>query len=169
MINFLKKLKYNFNSIQKISEIQVCFLQAYDWLHLYERYGCNFQIGGNDQQGNIVAGYDLIQRIHNKMVFGLTVPIVTNEEGDKYGKTGGNAIWLSGDKTSPFQFYQFLIRTKDSEVENLLKLFSFESVQRISEIMAEHKNKPEKRLAQKILANEVTTLVHGGREFSFIF
>ncbi|KAL0279680.1 UNVERIFIED_CONTAM: hypothetical protein PYX00_001183 [Menopon gallinae] len=143
------------------TEFSYQILQAYDWLHLYEHHNCRFQIGGNDQTGNIWAGFDLIQRIHNKRVFGLTVPLMTNEEGDKYGKSGGNAIWLSRLKTSAFQLYQFFIRTKDSEVQKLLMLYTFESVPRVLEIMKEHWKDPEKRLAQRFLAEEVVRLVHG--------
>lgn len=137
--------------------------QAYDWLHLYQNHNCHFQVGGNDQLGNIVSGYDLIQKFYNKPVYGLTVPLITTEEGDKFGKSAGNAIWLSKEKTSAFQLYQFFIRIKDSDVQKLLMLFTFETMPKILEIMNEHWKTPHKRLAQKILAENIIKLVHGGR------
>lgn len=136
--------------------------QAYDWLHLVREYNCLFQLGGSDQMGNLVTGHELISRVVDKSVYGLTLPIITNEEGDKFGKTAGNAVWLNGNKTSPFSFYQFFVRVPDSEVENLLKLFTFLPLKQINEIMTAHRQMPELREAQRTLAKEVTLLVHGG-------
>ncbi|XP_049852334.1 tyrosine--tRNA ligase, mitochondrial [Schistocerca gregaria] len=143
------------------TEFTYQIFQAYDWLYLLENYDCRFQIGGSDQMGNIVSGHDLISRVSNRKVYGLTVPLVTTETGNKFGKSEGNAIWLNREKTSPFELYQFFIRSRDSEVENLLKLFTFYSTGKINEIMQQHKVKPEARLAQKKLAEQVTVLVHG--------
>ncbi|KAK6642804.1 hypothetical protein RUM43_004306 [Polyplax serrata] len=145
------------------TEFSYQILQAYDWLHLYQNHNCHFQVGGNDQLGNIVSGYDLIQKFYNKPVYGLTVPLITTEEGDKFGKSAGNAIWLSKEKTSAFQLYQFFIRIKDSDVQKLLMLFTFETMPKILEIMNEHWKTPHKRLAQKILAENIIKLVHGAK------
>jgi len=135
--------------------------QAYDWLHLFNEYNCLFQLGGNDQMGNIMSGQELISRKKNVKVYGLTVPLITTESGDKYGKSAQNAIWLNSDKTSAFELYQFLIRTADADVEKLLKMFTFLSLAEISELMRKHKETPDKRIPHETLAQQVTTLVHG--------
>ncbi|XP_037048996.1 tyrosine--tRNA ligase, mitochondrial-like [Bradysia coprophila] len=135
--------------------------QAYDWLHLLKEHDCRFQLGGSDQMGNLVAGHRLIGRTAKKSVYGLTLPLITNEEGNKFGKSAGNAIWLDQDKTSPFSFYQFFIRIADSEVENLLKLLTLLPLKEIDEIMVQHKQVPELRQAQRKLAQQITLLVHG--------
>lgn len=151
------------------TEFSYQIFQAYDWYHLYKLYKCKFQIGGSDQMGNIMSGQELISRIDNKIVYGLTLPIITDEEGDKFGKSGGNPMWLSDERTSAFSIYQFLIRTKDSEIENLLKLLTFLTIKEINEIMLEHRKMPELRDAQKRLAQEVTLLIHGGKLYLNIF
>ncbi|CAG9767262.1 unnamed protein product [Ceutorhynchus assimilis] len=151
------------NSTQGMSftEFSYQLFQAYDWLYLFKNYGCMFQIGGNDQMGNLMSGHELISKVYNKQVYGLTLPLVTTEMGDKFGKSAGNAVWLSAEKTSPFSLYQFWVRQADSEVEKLLKLFTFETVGGISDLMRRHKEKPELRLPHETLAEQVTTLVHG--------
>lgn len=136
--------------------------QAYDWLHLLRTHNCRFQMGGSDQMGNLMSGHELISRAEKKDVFGLTLPIVTNEEGDKFGKSAGNAVWLDENKTSSFSLYQFFVRMPDSEVEKLLKLFTFIPTKEIEFLMDEHRKEPEKRKAQTMLAEDVTLLVHGG-------
>lgn len=144
------------------TEFTYQIFQAYDWLHLYKTYNCRFQLGGSDQMGNLMSGHELISRVDTRCnVFGITLPIITTEEGDKFGKSAGNAVWLDDEKTSPFAFYQFFVRTADSEVEKLLKLFTFLPLKDISQIVEEHKRVPELREAQKALAEEVTVLVHG--------
>uniref|UniRef100_A0A1I8NNG3 Tyrosine--tRNA ligase n=1 Tax=Stomoxys calcitrans TaxID=35570 RepID=A0A1I8NNG3_STOCA len=136
--------------------------QAYDWLHLLRAHNCRFQMGGSDQMGNLMSGHELISRAEKKKeVFGMTLPIVTNEEGDKFGKSAGNAVWLDADKTSAFSLYQFFVRMPDSEVEKLLKLFTFIPIKEIEYLMDEHRKEPEKRKAQTMLAEDVTLLVHG--------
>ncbi|XP_023304366.2 tyrosine--tRNA ligase, mitochondrial [Lucilia cuprina] len=135
--------------------------QAYDWLHLLRTYNCRFQLGGSDQMGNLMSGHELISRAEKKDVFGLTLPIVTDEEGDKFGKSAGNAVWLDGNKTSAFALYQFFVRRPDSEVEKLLKLYTFLPLEEIEFLMQEHRREPEKRKAQTILAEDITLLVHG--------
>lgn len=136
--------------------------QAYDWLHLVKEYNCLFQLGGSDQMGNLMTGHELISRVVEKSVYGLTLPIITNEEGNKFGKTAGNAVWLNEEKTSPFSFYQFFVRVADSEVENLMKLLTLLPMKEINEIMVAHRRMPELRDAQRKLAQEITLLVHGG-------
>ncbi|KAL1497868.1 hypothetical protein ABEB36_008755 [Hypothenemus hampei] len=143
------------------TEFSYQLFQAYDWAYLYKNFQCLFQIGGNDQMGNIMSGHELISKLYNKQVYGLTVPLVTSEMGDKFGKSAGNAVWLSPEKTSPFTLYQFWMRQPDSEVEKLLMLFTFETVGGISDLMRQHKEKPELRIPHLRLAEQVTLLVHG--------
>ncbi|XP_050671045.1 tyrosine--tRNA ligase, mitochondrial [Leptidea sinapis] len=143
------------------TEFAYQIFQAYDWLHLLNEYNCRFQIGGSDQMGNICAGHELISRTAKKNVYGLTLPLVTTEEGDKFGKSAGNAIWLDPQKTSPYSLYQYFIRTKDSEVERLLKLFTFYNLGEIKDIMFKHSQHPQERYPQQCLAEHITKLVHG--------
>lgn len=111
--------------------------------------------------GNIMSGQELISKACKTQVYGLTLPLITTEMGNKLGKTAGNAVWLSGDKTSPFTFYQFWMRLSDAEAEKMLCLFTFESIGAINDLIRQHRAAPEKRLAQKHLAEQVTLLVHG--------
>lgn len=143
------------------TEFTYQIFQAYDWLHLYRKYNCRFQIGGSDQMGNIVSGHHLIDRFEKASVFGVTVPLVKTTHGDKLGKTAGNAVWLNPKMSSPFEMYQHFARTTDNDVEILLKCFTFNSDAEIDAIVREHKNTPSKRTAQKKLAEDVTLLVHG--------
>ncbi|XP_043279149.1 tyrosine--tRNA ligase, mitochondrial [Venturia canescens] len=143
------------------TEFTYQIFQAYDWLYLAKTHNCCFQIGGNDQMGNMVSGYDLISKVTKKKVYALTLPLITAEGGKKFGKSVGNAVWLSSKKSSSFQLYQFFVRSKDSDVENYLKLFTFLPLGRIQEIMNAHQKAPEKREAQRILAENVILLVHG--------
>lgn len=113
--------------------------------------------------GNIMAGHDLISKAKKGYVYGMTLPLITAEGGKKFGKSVGNAVWLSENKTSSFQLYQFLIRTADANVEQYLKLFTFLPLSQIKQIMDNHNKAPEKRAAQKKLAEEVTLLVHAGK------
>lgn len=149
------------------TEFTYPLLQAYDWLHLHRKYNCLFQVGGQDQMGNIVSGYDLVTKCTKDQVYGLTLPLVTAECGQKFGKSTGNAVWLSPTKSSCFQLYQFFIRIEDANVEKFLHLFTFLPVCKIKKIVEEHFKRPELRQAQKILAEEVTILVHGGNQTSF--
>uniref|UniRef100_A0A8C9PA06 Tyrosine--tRNA ligase n=1 Tax=Spermophilus dauricus TaxID=99837 RepID=A0A8C9PA06_SPEDA len=136
-------------------------LQAYDFYYLFQRYGCRVQLGGSDQLGNIMSGYEFIHKLTGEDVFGITVPLITNTTGAKLGKSAGNAVWLNRDKTSPFELYQFFVRLQDDSVERYLKLFTFLPLPEIDHIMQLHVKEPEKRSAQKRLAAEVTKLVHG--------
>ena len=117
-------------------------------------------MGGNDQQGNLLAGSDYIRRTSGNEVFGLTQPLLLTSSGTKFGKTEAGAVWLDPEKTSPYKFYQFWFNTDDRDVEKLLKLYTFIPLDEIASIMAEHNAAPEKRIAQKRLALEVTSTVH---------
>ncbi|XP_034371230.1 tyrosine--tRNA ligase, mitochondrial isoform X1 [Arvicanthis niloticus] len=136
-------------------------LQAYDFYYLFRHYGCRVQLGGSDQLGNIMSGYEFIHKLTGEDVFGITVPLITNTTGAKLGKSAGNAVWLNREKTSPFELYQFFVRQQDDSVERYLKLFTFLPLPEIDQIMQLHFKEPEKRVAQKRLAAEVTKLVHG--------
>lgn len=131
-------------------------MQAYDFYHLYQKENCKIQLGGSDQWGNITAGTELIRRRLQQEAYGITTPLLTTSSGKKFGKSEGNAIWLSDAKTSVFDFYQFFMRTEDSDVVKLLKYFTFLPLEKIDEVEQEHVKKPESRLAQAILAAEVT-------------
>lgn len=146
------------------TEFSYQILQSYDFLKLNEVYNCEMQIGGSDQWGNITAGSDLIRRMsvgEEKQVHGLTIPLVTKSDGTKFGKTEGGAVWLDPQKTSPYKFYQFWINTDDRDVVKYLKFFTFLSIEEIEELAKEVETQPEKRNAQRMLAKEVTELVHG--------
>ncbi len=143
------------------TEFSYSLLQGYDFAELYKRHGCMLQIGGSDQWGNIVAGTDLTRRLHQKQVFGLTLPLITKSDGTKFGKTESGAIWLDPKKTSPYAFYQFWLNTADADVYKFLKFFTFLPVDRINEIEATDKASGQKPEAQRILAEEATRLVHG--------
>lgn len=153
--------RLNSETGMSFTEFTYQVFQAYDWLHLAHKYNCKFQIGGSDQMGNIMSGYDLVTKSTKKKVYGITLPLITSEGGKKFGKSVGNVVWLSPLESSSFQLYQFFIRTKDADVEKLLKLYTFLPLNRIAEIVEEHFKHPESRTAQKILAEEVTLLVHG--------
>ncbi|OBS70129.1 hypothetical protein A6R68_01328 [Neotoma lepida] len=129
-------------------------LQAYDFYYLFQRYGCRVQLGGSDQLGNIMSGYEFIHRLTGEDVFGITVPLITSTAGAKLGKSAGNAVWLNREKTSPFELYQFFVRQQDDTVERYLKLFTFLPLPEVDHIMQLHVREPEKRSAQKRLAAE---------------
>ncbi|XP_075066432.1 tyrosine--tRNA ligase, mitochondrial [Mixophyes fleayi] len=144
-----------------LTEFTYQVFQAYDFYYLHQEYGCRIQLGGSDQLGNLMSGHELIQRTTGEDVFGIMLPLITNTSGDKLGKSAGNAVWLSRDRTPLFDFYQFFLRQQDSCVERFLKLFTFLPLPEIEHIMQQHAKEPEKRLPQKRLAAEVTKLVHG--------
>ena len=143
------------------TEFSYVLLQAMDFKYLNENYNCKLQMGGNDQQGNLLAGSDYIRRTNGNEVFGLTQPLLLTSSGTKFGKTEAGAVWLDSSKTSPYKFYQFWFNTDDRDVEKLLKLYTFISIEEIQNLVSEHNQAPEKRIAQKKLAFEVTKTVHG--------
>jgi tyrosyl-tRNA synthetase len=143
------------------TEFSYTLLQAYDFLYLYQQHGCNLQIGGSDQWGNIISGIDLVRKKTGGSVYGLTCPLITKEDGTKFGKTESGNVWLDPMKTTPYQFYQFWINAPDKESLRYIKLYTFLPLEEISHIEERTLQEPEKRLVQRILAYEVTKLIHG--------
>ncbi len=143
------------------TEFSYMLIQANDFLELYERYGCTVQIGGNDQWGNITAGIDLVHRKRHKQMYGITFPLLVNSSGEKFGKTEGEAIWLDPEKTSPYSLYQYWIRTDDRDVIRHLKFFTFLPLNEIADLENAVREEPEKRDAQRVLAEESTRMIHG--------
>ncbi|MGJ4127355.1 tyrosine--tRNA ligase [Corynebacterium jeikeium] len=144
------------------TEFSYMLLQANDYVHLHNEYDCVLQIGGGDQWGNIVSGVDLNRRVNGAKVHGLTVPLVTDAEGNKFGKsTGGGKLWLDPQLTSPYSWYQYFINAGDTVVIDYLRWFTFLSQQEIAELERKVAEEPFKREAQRVLAREMTTLVHG--------
>ena len=143
------------------TEFSYMLLQGYDFAHLCKAHNCTLQIGGTDQWGNITAGIDLTRKLHSQTVYGLTWPLVTTADGTKFGKTEAGAIWLDAEMTSPYDFYQFWIRTDDRDVINNLKYFTMLREEEIEDLAEQTAKAPEKRQAQRVLADELTKLVHG--------
>ena len=144
------------------TEFAYPIMQGYDYLQLYRTKKCTLQIGGSDQWGNIVSGVDLIRRKEQAEVFALTIPLIVDKSsGKKFGKSEGNAIWLDPEKTTPYQFYQFWFNTSDENVIDYLKLFTFLPLEDISVVERDGLVNPSARVAQKVLAREITSLVHG--------
>ena len=143
------------------TEFSYMLIQANDFLHLFDRHGCTIQAGGSDQWGNITAGIDLVRKARGAEVHGMTLPLLTTSGGEKFGKSAGNAIWLDPGRTTPYQFYQFWMQTDDRDVERYLKIFTFESLETIAETMESHRLHPERRTPQKLLAGDMTAMVHG--------
>ena len=148
------------------TEFSYQILQANDYLELHRRHDCTLQLGGSDQWGNLVAGVDLIRRTEGATVHALATPLITKPDGTKYGKTEGGTIWLSPELMSPYAFYQFWLNRSDEEVPGLLKVFTFRSREEIDELERESRDRPAARTAQRVLAEDVTTLVHGQAECS---
>lgn len=143
------------------TEFSYQILQANDYLELYRRYNCTLEVGGNDQWGNLVGGMDLIHKVEGTSVHVLTNPLITKSDGSKFGKSEGGAIWLNPDMLSPYKFYQFWLNTADEDVVNMLKVFTFLSKEEIDELETMVHERPQARQAQRLLAEEVTTWVHG--------
>lgn len=143
------------------TEFSYSLLQANDFLHLYTQHGVELQAGGSDQWGNIVAGVDLIRRRVGGHVHAITHPLVTKSDGTKFGKTAGGAVWLDPEKTSPYQFRQFWVNVDDQMVGTYLKMFSLQGLEAVLSAIAEHEQAPERRLGQRMLADELTEMVHG--------
>ena len=143
------------------TEFTYMLLQSYDFAELYQRNQCTLQIGGSDQWGNITGGIDLTRRLSGGQVFGLTMPLVTKTDGTKFGKTETGTVWLDSARTSPYAFYQFWLNTADADVYKFLRYFTFLSVAQIAQIEADDAALESKPQAQRILAEEVTKIVHG--------
>lgn len=144
------------------TEFAYPLLQAYDYLELSRKYGCDVQVGGSDQWGNIIAGVELVRKKEQKTVYAITIPLIVDKvTGKKFGKSEGNAVWLDAAKTSPFNFYQFWFNVSDENVIDYLKIFSLLSLSEIETIENDFIKEPGARSAQKRLAQEITTIVHG--------
>ncbi|KAI5481225.1 tyrosyl-trna synthetase [Pseudohyphozyma bogoriensis] len=164
------KSRLDSSSGLSFTEFSYQLLQAYDFLTLHRTHSCTIQLGGSDQMGNIQSGIEMVRRANLKEreekegeegAYGVTIPLLTTSSGEKFGKSAGNAVWLDAGLTSPFELYQFFIKTSDDDVLKYLKLFTFIRVVELEGIMHDHKVDPSLRVAQKILAAEVTELVHG--------
>lgn len=143
------------------TEFSYMLLQAFDFYVLARDYGCELQIGGSDQWGNITAGIDLLRKKLGKQGYGLTLPLITKSDGTKFGKTAGGAVWLDPKKTSVYKFYQFWINTDDRDVIRYLKFFTFLSKEEVEQLEKQHTENPGARVAHKALAKSVTDLIHG--------
>ncbi|MGR1199144.1 tyrosine--tRNA ligase [Aeromonas hydrophila] len=143
------------------TEFSYALLQSQDFAVLNQRLGCTLQIGGNDQWGNITSGMDLTRRLHQAQVYGMTLPLITKADGTKFGKTEGGAIWLDPALTSPYAFYQFWLGTADEDVYRFLRYYSFMALAEIEALEAEDAKRQGRKLAQQVLADELTELVHG--------
>ncbi len=142
------------------TEFSYMLLQAYDFVHLNTDYGCEIQVGGSDQWGNITAGIDLARRLRSVQLYGMTCPLLTKSDGAKMGKTASGALWLDAEKTSPYHFYQYWINLDDADVDKCLRFFTDLDEEQITAVVAEHETAPEKRAGQRALATELTRLVH---------
>lgn len=147
------------------AEFSYMILQALDFLHLYETKNCVLQVAGSDQWGNITAGIELIRKKTDKTAYGMVMPLVTDSNGVKFGKTEGNALWLDKNKTSSYELYQYLVNLEDSMIISYLKKLTFLSREEIEEIEVKHNEHPELREAHKILAREIITDLHGKEEY----
>ncbi len=143
------------------TEFSYMLIQANDFLELYDRHRCILQVGGNDQWGNITAGIDLIQKRRQVQAYGITFPLLTTATGEKFGKSEGNAVWLDAEKTSPYALYQFWVRTDDRDVIRYLNYFTFLPAGEIADLARTVAEEPEKREAQRVLAEESTRMIHG--------
>jgi len=147
------------------TEFSYQLVQGYDYLFLYKNYNCKIQMGGSDQWGNIVTGTELIRRVESGEAYAITTPLITKADGGKFGKTEEGNIWLDSRYTSPYAFYQFWLNVTDEEAEKYLKIFTLLSKAQIEEQMERHRKAPHLREAQKLLAKEITTMVHGSSEY----
>ncbi len=160
-----KRLSSESREGMSFTEFTYQLLQGYDFLYLYEHKGCTLQMGGADQWGNITTGSELIRRMLGKEAYALTCPLITKADGGKFGKTEKGNIWLDPERTSPYEFYQFWLNVSDSDAEKYIKIFTMLSREEIEEAIAAHRENPGARSLQKLLAKEVTTMVHGEKEY----
>ena len=160
-----KRLSRDSSEGMSFTEFTYQLLQGYDFLYLNKHYGIKLQLGGADQWGNITTGTELIRRTGQGEAFALTCPLITKADGGKFGKTEKGNIWLDAERTSPYQFYQFWLNVSDVEAERYIKIFTMLDKQTIESAIAAHKECPEKRELQKLLAKEVTVMVHGEKEY----
>ncbi|MFJ8628807.1 tyrosine--tRNA ligase [Kitasatospora sp. NPDC093550] len=147
------------------TEFSYQILQGMDYLELNRRYGCSLQTGGSDQWGNLTAGTDLVRKADGKSVHALATPLIVKADGTKFGKTESGTVWLDPELTTPYAFYQFWLNADDRDVSNFLRIFSFRPKEEIEELERETAERPAARLAQRALAEELTTLVHGAEQY----
>jgi tyrosyl-tRNA synthetase len=150
------------------TEFSYQILQANDFLELHRRQGCGLQLGGSDQWGNLVSGVDLIRRVTGDTAHALATPLITKPDGTKYGKSEGGAIWISPELMSPYAFYQFWINRADAEVPSLLRVFTFRSREEIEALELQTAQRPAARASQRVLAGDVTALVHGEEQLAMV-
>ncbi len=148
------------------TEFTYQLIQGYDFYHLFEKYNCQFQLGGSDQWGNITTGIELIRRKMGKEAQGVTANLITKADGKKFGKSEKGNIWLDPEKTSPYEFYQFLLNTADEDAERFIKIFSIKDKEYLLNLIEEHRKEPHRRILQKALAEELTITVHGQEEYN---
>ena len=146
------------------TEFSYMVLQAYDFLHLFQTEGCTVQMGGSDQWGNLTAGAELTRRVGDAKVYGLTMPLVTNASGEKFGKSVDGAVWLDAQRTSPFKFYQFWLNQSDADALRYIKYFTLCTPEEFEALEAKHQAAPHERSAQRYLAADITRRVHGEEE-----
>ncbi len=147
------------------AEFSYMLIQGYDFKYIHDHYGANLQYGGSDQWGNLTTGIELIRKLNNEEVYAFSCPLTLDSTGKKIGKSEGNALWLDKSKTSSYELYQFLINFEDIMMEKYLKVYTFLSKEEIEKVLEDHNKQPEKRIAQKTLAREVITFLHGEEEY----
>lgn len=160
-----KRLSSESNVGMSFTEFSYQLLQAYDYLYLYESYGCRLQMGGSDQWGNITTGTELIRKKINGEAFALTCPLITKADGGKFGKTESGNVWLDRRYTSPYKFYQFWLNVSDDDAERYIKIFTILSKEEVESLVEEQKAAPHLRVLQKRLAEEVTVMVHSREDY----
>jgi len=148
------------------TEFTYQLVQGYDYLYLYKHYNCKLQMGGSDQWGNITTGTEMIRRIEGGEAFALTCPLITKADGGKFGKTEKGNIWLSPEYTSPYQFFQFWMNVSDTDAEKYIKIFTMLAPEEIEQIIEKHKQEPHLRNLQKVLAREITIMVHSEEDYN---
>ena len=160
-----KRLSSDSREGMSFTEFTYQLLQGYDFLYLYQHKGCTLQMGGSDQWGNITTGTELIRRKLGKEAYALTCPLITKADGGKFGKTEKGNIWLDPERTSPYQFYQFWLNVSDEDAARYIKIFTMLGKEEIEAAIAEHAQAPHLRTLQKLLAKEITVMVHGQEEY----
>ncbi|MDT0690710.1 tyrosine--tRNA ligase [Salegentibacter sp. F188] len=161
-----KRLSSDAAEGMSFTEFTYQMVQGYDFLHLFRTHQCTLQMGGSDQWGNITTGTELIRRIGNGKGYALTCPLITKADGTKFGKTEGGNVWLDPQRTSPYKFYQYWLNTSDADAERYIKIFTFLSKEEIDDLVKKHTDAPHQRELQKVLAREVTTMVHSEEDYN---
>jgi tyrosyl-tRNA synthetase len=160
-----KRLSSDASEGMSFTEFTYQMVQGYDFLHLFREHQCTLQMGGSDQWGNITTGTELIRRIGNGKGYALTCPLITKADGTKFGKTEGGNVWLDAQRTSPYKFYQYWLNTSDADAEKYIKIFTFLGKEEIEDLVKRHTEAPHQRELQKVLAKEVTIMVHSEEDY----